>query len=45
MTFFSGHREYDELKVRDGHFLDISPFMMLWPPIFPALREEVNLDG
>jgi hypothetical protein len=19
--------------------------MMLWPPIFPALREEVNLDG
>ncbi|RLN08369.1 uncharacterized protein C2845_PM11G17500 [Panicum miliaceum] len=36
---------YDELKVRDGRFLDINPFMMVWPPVFPALRDDDNLDG
>ncbi|CAN6244062.1 unnamed protein product [Urochloa humidicola] len=36
---------YDELEVRDGPFLDINPFMMVWPPVFPALREEDNPDG
>jgi hypothetical protein len=35
---------YNELNVRDGYFLDINPFMMVWPPIFLALREEDNLE-
>jgi len=36
---------YDELMVRDGRFLDINPFMMVWPPVFPALRDDDNPDG
>ncbi|CAN6231383.1 unnamed protein product [Urochloa humidicola] len=36
---------YDELNMRDGCFLDINPFMMVWPPVFPASREEDDLDG
>ena len=35
---------YNELNVRDGYFLDINPFMMVWPPIFPALREQDSLE-
>ncbi|EES04961.1 uncharacterized protein LOC8077765 [Sorghum bicolor] len=34
---------YNELNVRDGYFLDINPFMMVWPPVFPVLREEADL--
>ncbi|CAO2038618.1 unnamed protein product [Urochloa humidicola] len=41
----TNEKVYDELNMRDGRFLDINPFMMVWPPVFPASREEGDLDG
>lgn len=40
---------YDELNVYDESTLDrsylhIKPFVMVWPPVFPALRGEDNLE-
>ena len=33
-----------EVTQKDNYLLSFSPFMMLWPPTFPVMKEECVLE-
>ncbi|KAF7087966.1 hypothetical protein CFC21_091123 [Triticum aestivum] len=34
-----------EMPKKDGHFSVVKPFMMLWPPIFPVLKDDPSRNA